>query len=238
MISDNGDFITIIRLSKEDFKFLPLRIVAVDGSFHEVYISGRKLSYIVISSVISRLDGKRFTIESIDVKDELYEYESPEEEMRKMEYDVANSLDYDIIFLDRLLSLDEEKGMKIPKNSIGIVKDFDYTVRNKLNNLENPPWLVVKDDKTGYFKLLQHSWVFLVNKAIKMDWEDLLKLLTIFGNEPIPEALGYNYLLYLADKASKYYRDVMASTLDLFQFHDLARYRDFRSFIERIRRHA
>ncbi|MCY0860014.1 MAG: DUF4230 domain-containing protein [Sulfolobaceae archaeon] len=236
MTKDNGDFITVIRLSRENFKLPALRVVAIDGSFHQVFLPGGKISYIVVASVRATINGEKFSVDAIDVKDEICECESPEEEMRRLEYDVANTYEYDLILMDRLFSMDREKGLKIPKNSIGIVKDFDILLRNELDKIQEAPWIAVKDEKIGYFKLLDQGYVFLINKEVQMSWDDILKVLVILGYEPIPEALGYNYLLYLADKAAKYYRDIASLTLDTIRSQNFIRYRDFRSFVERIRR--
>ncbi|TRM79879.1 hypothetical protein DJ522_09165 [Sulfolobus sp. F3] len=65
--------------------------------------------------------------------------------------------------------------------------------------------------------------------------EKLLSILYIFGKEPVPEALGYNYPLFLADKLVKYYRNKISNSFKLLELEDNIRYREFRSLMEKLR---
>lgn len=223
---------TFIKLdSNIDYSF-KLTLSAIDGSLHEIPTAEGIVSYVIAGVVNFTLNKNKLAFSSYNITDNIYE-DSGEELMRKMEYDLANSLNSDIILMDRKLSMDKEKNMKIPNNTIGIVKDFDPKIRSELNYNEYP-WLLVKEENkdiiSGYFKLNKYSWVFYFESNI-IDPEKILMLLNICGEYPIPEALGYNYPLFLADKLVKYYRNKMKKAIDISK-GKLLEYREFRSIME------
>jgi hypothetical protein len=63
----------------------------------------------------------------------------------------------------------------------------------------------------------------------------VLRILRQMGGEPIPEALGYNYPLFLADKLAKLRRDRFKRTMDFLLTRGRVRYRDFRRIVESAR---
>ena len=223
---------TFIKLdSNIDYSF-KLTLSAIDGSLHEIPTAEGTVSYVIAGAVNFTLNKHKLAFNSYNITDNIYEG-SGEEFMRRMEYDLANSLNSDIILMDRKLSMDKEKNMKIPNNTIGIVKDFDPKIRSELNYNEYP-WLLVKEENkdiiSGYFKLNKYSWVFYFESNI-IDPKKILTLLSICGEYPIPEALGYNYPLFLADKLVKYYRNKMEKAMDITK-GKLLEYREFRSIME------
>ncbi|MEM0016418.1 MAG: DNA double-strand break repair nuclease NurA [Saccharolobus sp.] len=242
--NDSGDFNTIVSLRgvKNYFLSKDLAFIAVDGSFSEAITDEGSLSYIVIGIVkgIIFKDG-RYAIDGIEVKDEICKC-SAEERMRELEYNVLEKYYniVDIIFLDRKLSYDSSLNISIPQNSIGIVKDFDADIRSRLRLISDTPWLIIKEKRekviSAYYKLFPQSWVFYIESYIfTEDLEKLLFLLYALGKEPISEALGYNYPLFLADKLAKYYRNRMSNLMNMIQRHSNIRYREFRSWVERLR---
>ncbi|AAK40791.1 conserved hypothetical protein [Sulfolobus islandicus Y.G.57.14] len=239
---DSGDFSTIVRLRSNKNYFLnrELTFAAIDGTFSDIILEGEKGGYIVIGIIKGRIfKDFKFTIEDISVDDELCICEA-EKRMRELEYYNIKENEVDLIFFDRKLSFDKSLGISVPKNSIGIVKDFDIVKRENLNNVENPPWLVIneKHDETiyGYFKLFPSSWVFYIESQVFVENpEELLSLIYNLGREPIPEALGYNYPLFLADKLVKYYRNKLSKFINVTSLQSNIRYREFRSWIERLR---
>ncbi|QPG50765.1 DNA double-strand break repair nuclease NurA [Saccharolobus solfataricus] len=239
---DSGDFSTIVRLRSNKNYFLnrELTFAAIDGSFSDVILEGEKGAYIVIGIIKGKIfKDFKFTIDGISVKDELCICEA-EKRMRELEYSSLKENEVDLIFFDRKLSFDKSLGILVPKNSIGIVKDFDIVKRERLNKVENPPWLVIEEDNgdtiSGYFKLFPSSWVFYIESQVLVnDYEELLYLIYNLGMEPIPEALGYNYPLFLADKLVKYYRNKLSKFINTASLQSNIRYREFRSWIERLR---
>ncbi|MEW9491930.1 MAG: DNA double-strand break repair nuclease NurA [Candidatus Aramenus sulfurataquae] len=213
-----------------------LSLAAVDGSLHEVYTREGVLSYVVGARVDFTLEGERLKFSSYDVKDDLVEGQG-DEAMRRLEYELANSSNAEVVLMDRKLTMDAEKGYSVPKRAIGIVKDFDPKVRAQLDDTFNEyPWLLVEKEgelTTGYFKLNRVSWVFRVETNFKNS-EEVLSLLYVCGNYPIPEALGYNYPLFVADKVVKLFRNRMQRAVELGVGKTL-KYREFRSLIEQHR---
>jgi hypothetical protein len=223
---------TFIKLDSNISYSFKLTLSAIDGSLHEIPTAEGTISYVIAGTVNFTINKGKLIFNNYSIIDNVYEG-SGEEFMRKMEYDLANSLNSDIILMDRKISMDKEKNMKIPKNTIGIVKDFDPKIRSKLNYNEYP-WLLVNKENSdilsGYFKLNKYSWTFYFESNI-IEPEKILQLLYICGEYPIPEALGYNYPLFLADKLVKYYRNKMEKAVDISK-GKLLEYREFRSIIE------
>ncbi|MEM4001727.1 MAG: nuclease, partial [Saccharolobus sp.] len=160
---DSGDFSTIVRLRSNKNYFLngELTFAAIDGTFSDIILEGEKGAYIVIGLIKGRIfKDFKFTIDDISVNDELCVCEA-EKRMRELEYSSIKENEVDLIFFDRKLSFDKSLGISVPKNSIGIVKDFDIVKRESLNKVENPPWLVITekhgDAIYGYFKLFPSS---------------------------------------------------------------------------------
>ncbi|QGA54741.1 nuclease [Sulfolobus sp. E5-1-F] len=239
---DSGDFSTIVRLRSDKNYFLnrELTFAAIDGTFSDIILEGNKGAYIVIGIVKGRIfKDFKFTIEDISVNDELCICEA-EKRMRELEYSSMKENEVDLIFFDRKLSFDKSLGISVPKNSIGIVKDFDIVKRETLNKIENPPWLIITEKHGdmiyGYFKLFPFSWVFYIESQVFVEnQEELLYLIYNLAKESIPESLGYNYPLFLADKLVKYYRNKLSKLLTLNSLQSNIRYREFRSWIERLR---
>ncbi|AHC50924.1 hypothetical protein SUSAZ_02225 [Sulfolobus acidocaldarius SUSAZ] len=219
---DNGDSATVLYTTFGKNNWCGT-YKAIDGSFHTV----ANLSYIVVGIVKGEICGNEYNVKEISYKDNICEDCNPEDVMRKMEYDEAQKLDVDLIFLDRKLTFDKFTG----KNIISIAKD----PANVPNINHETPWLVSSYERDGirggYFKLFSFSWVFLVEVTVDWSWQNILSLLYVLGKEPIPEALGYNYILFLVDKVAKYYRDKGSKALNLIA-HNYNNYREFRSFIE------
>ncbi len=208
-----------------------MKISAIDGSLHEINTEQGIISFVIAGAVnFTFNEGKLNYINSI-IETRLCNNKG-EEIMRELEYELANKIEADVIFMDRKFSMDEKLGMKIPKNAIGIIKDFD---RENVNVTEEPPWIIFDKEEfyTGYFKIT--NWIF--KYETNLDNLDLLACLIYdLSLEPIPEALGYNYPLFLADKLVKYYRDKYAKVLDFTSNKELSRYRDFRRIVEHVRR--
>lgn len=208
-----------------------IRLAAIDGSLHEVKLTDVNLAYVVVGAVFLRLTDDGIFYEGSKVVESVKENEKGDELMRRMEYELANSIsrEVDIIFMDRKLSMDKERGIAIPRNTVGIIKDFD---RSKISLDEEKPWLMIeKQDEfiTGYFKVF--NWIFMFETNIN-DIKYVSYILYRLALEPIPEALGYNYALFLADKLVKYYRDKYVKTLDFIANKKISRYRSFRRIVE------
>ncbi|WP_338600783.1 DNA double-strand break repair nuclease NurA [Sulfolobus tengchongensis] len=239
---DSGDFSTIIRLRSEKNYFLnqELTFAAIDGSFSDIFFEDSKGSYVVIGIIKGKIYSNfKFNIENIVVKDEICMCDG-ERRMRELEYMALDTNNVDLIFFDRKLSLDKSLGISVPQNSIGIVKDFDLSIRERLNSIPNPPWLIISKRDNGiiygYFKLFPSSWVFYIESQVFTEnLEELLFLIYNLGKEPIPEALGYNYPLFLADKLVKYYRNKLNKLVSTTSLQSNVRYREFRSWIEKLR---
>ncbi|MCG3107977.1 hypothetical protein L3N51_00252 [Metallosphaera sp. J1] len=224
-------------MSGENNYVFDMEISAVDGSLHDFFTEEGKKSYVVVATVFFRLKGSRLVYLGSRIK-EAVSNEDGEEVMRRMEYEEANSLS-GLLLMDRKITMDMSLGLSIPHAVIGIVKDFDQKERSSLN-IPNPPWLLMSQLQgpvsTGYIKLATHGWTFRVETNLKWDPERILALLYAMSREPIPEAFGYNYPLFLADKMAKFYRDRAKRTLDFLYTKELVRYRTFRSIVEGKRR--
>ena len=229
-MSDNGVLTTIITLSEVKNKQYSFK--AIDGSFYDLRTREGEVGYITLGIVKGRVIGQDFIIDEILHEEKFCEKCNPEEEMRKMEYEEAmKSDDVDIVFMDRKLSFDK---IPVPNNVIAIVKD-----PQNVEDVEGKePWLkeayVIDGIRGAYFKLFNFSWVFLLETTSSLPWDEILSILYTLGREPIPEALGYNYPLFLADKVAKYYRDKGSRVINILKIN--ASYRAFRSIIERNRK--
>lgn len=215
--------------SKNDLTFT---FTAIDGSMHEILYQDGNVGYIVIGKVIGEVSEGKILIRKIDYTEELCENCNVEERMKVLEYEEADKSDSDIIFLDRMISKD---GYVNKNNVIAIIKDPS----KRINIEAKTPWLVpIYEGKVrgAYFKIFPFSWVFLVETTFEKGWNEILSILYMLSQEPIPEALGYNYPLFLADKVAKFYRDKMIKGLDLVVSKFPQKYRQFRSKIERNRR--
>jgi len=233
VIKDKGVLTTIITLS-EVIKNKQFTFKAIDGSFHEVKTREGSFAYITLGIVKGKILNSSFTIDELSYKEKLCENCNTEEIMREMEYEEAlnSEKDVDLVFMDRKLSYDK---FNLPVNIIAIVKDPQVV---DLDIEKSEPWLVEVYNKGkirgAYFKLFNFSWIFLVETSSNLPWEEILAILYILGREPIPEALGYNYPLFLADKVAKYYRDKESRILNFVTRNST--YRSFRSLIEKNRR--
>ncbi|BFH73174.1 DNA double-strand break repair nuclease NurA [Sulfurisphaera javensis] len=205
---------------------------AIDGSFHEVQYTHGNVAYIVVSKVDGEVVSNKILISKISYEEKICEDCKPEEEMRKMEYEQADKSSSEILFLDRKISMDEYER----ENVIAIIKDPSERIEMDYET----PWLVPVYTKGkirgAYFKLFPFSWVFLIETTLNKNWDEILSVLFTLGKEPIPEALGYNYPLFLADKVAKYYRDKYIKTLDFIISKFPQKYRQFRGIIEKNRR--
>ncbi|MEM1621596.1 MAG: DNA double-strand break repair nuclease NurA [Metallosphaera sp.] len=236
VISDSGVSSTVVRLREGSNYVFDLEISAVDGSLHDFFTEEGEKTYVVVATVFFRLRGSRLEYLGSRVK-EIVSDGNGEDLMRTMEYEEANSLN-GLILMDRKITMDMDLGLSIPRSVIGIVKDFDQRERNNLD-IPNPPWLIISQDgpiRKGYVKLANHGWIFRVETNVDWNSEDVLSLLYAMSREPIPEALGYNYPIFLADKMAKFYRDRAKRTLDFLTSKELVRYRTFRSLVEGRRR--
>lgn len=229
-MSSNGVFTTIINLKKGKYEW-SFSFSAIDGSLHEIKLYSGNISYIIVAVVEGRVDKDGFSISRINYREKLCEDCKPEDEMRKMEYDEAMKETTDIVFLDRKISTD---GF-YKDNVIAVIKDPSERVEV---DAETPWILPIKEDKvkSAYFKLYPFSWVFLVETTLNKEWKEILSILQALGREPVPEALGYNYPLYLADKVAKFYRDKKMKELDFVISKFPQRYRQFRSIVEKNRK--
>ncbi|WP_240931153.1 DNA double-strand break repair nuclease NurA [Acidianus sulfidivorans] len=232
---------TIIRLNDINKYPFNIRVAAIDGSLHEINIENSKLSYVIAGAVflrVSSICNNPIIYENSLIVEEVKENVNGEELMRKLEYEIANEVanKVDLVFMDRKLSMDLDLGLNIPKNTIGIVKDFD---RSKVINIESDlPWLVIDrkegDLTIGYFKFF--NWIFMFQTNLD-NINFVFNVLYRLALEPVPEALGYNYPLFLADKLVKYYRDQYAKTLDFIANKKLSKYRNFRRIVENGRKY-
>ncbi|BCU68568.1 hypothetical protein HS7_20050 [Sulfolobales archaeon HS-7] len=236
MSEKNTDVIKFIRDRKT---INSLSFSAIDGSFlTEEYIDSR-ICYITVGIVRGRVVENTFEINKVAYDVNVMECSSEDEEMTKMEYKQMTNETSDIIFMDRKLSFDIKRGI-VPSNKVvGIVKDFRTSVffqndRIYLSNIANAPWITSQTTyegiKTGFFRLTDITWVFMYQNMTDLEPSQLLYLLSVLGNEPVPEALGYNYPLFLADKIAKYY--LKEGKAILKRENDKIRYRDFRSAVE------
>ncbi|BCU70771.1 DNA double-strand break repair nuclease NurA [Stygiolobus caldivivus] len=232
MINDNGVLTTVITLPGIQNKQYSFK--AIDGSFHELKTREGDSGYITLGIVKGKILDSAFVIDEINYDEAICVKCSPEEAMREMEYEEARKSrnEVDIILMDRKLSYDN---LDVPDNVIAIVKDPSVV---NVNVDKEEPWLIEAYSKGkirgAYFKLVNISWVFLVETPSNLPWSEILYILYVLGTEPIPEALGYNYPLYLADKVAKYYRDKGSRILNFLNKNPS--YRAFRSLMERNRR--
>ncbi|AWR99579.1 DNA double-strand break repair nuclease NurA [Metallosphaera hakonensis] len=235
VINESGVSSTTVRLKTENNYVFDLELAAVDGSLHEFFTDFGQMTYIVVSSVFFSLCEGKLEYRGSRIKEAIVEGKG-EEVMRRMEYEEASSLNM-LVLMDRKITMDLTLGMKIPPSTIAIVKDFDQMERKKVDQ-PDAPWLMLTEGspRTGYVKLSNQGWVFRLETNLNMSPEQLLALLYSMSREPIPEALGYNYPLFLADKMAKYYRDKSKKALDFLSTKELSRYRTFRSLVEGRRR--
>lgn len=178
-----------------------------------------------------RLSNNEIIYEGNKVVEKIEGNTKGDELMRKMEYDLANELSdkVDLIFMDRKLTMDKELGILFRGNIIGIIKDFD---RSKINVEINKPWMMIEaqgEITTGYFKFF--NWIFRFETTLS-DIDYIFNVMYSLAFKPTPEALGYNYALFLADKLVKYYRDKYAKTLDFIASKKIGKYRNFRRIVE------
>lgn len=210
-----------------------MKISAIDGSLHEIKSDEGIVSFVIAGAVNFTFYEKKLNYVNSVIETKLCN-DKGEEIMRRLEYELANKTEADVILMDRKFSMDKKLGMKIPKNSIGIIKDFD---RGNINITDEPPWITFdKEDEelyAGYFKIT--NWIFKYETNLG-NLDLLACLIYNLSLDPIPEALGYNYPLFLADKLVKYYRDKYAKVLDFTNNKELSRYRDFRRIVEHVRR--
>ncbi|ARM76087.1 DNA double-strand break repair nuclease NurA [Acidianus manzaensis] len=235
VISDRGVSSTIITLNDINKCAFNIRVAAIDGSLHEVNYENSKLSYVIAGAVFLRISDKSISYEESLISEDIEENINGEELMRKMEYKLANEINnVDLIFMDRKLSMDRSLGFNIPAKVIGIVKDFD---RSKINVTLDSPWLTIESKEDcitiGYFRFF--NWIFMYQTNLD-DLNYVFNILYRLAFEPIPEALGYNYPLFLADKLAKYYRNQNVKALDFIANKKLSRYRNFRRIVENGRR--
>lgn len=211
-----------------------LSFSAIDGTFHEIFTEEGVRSFVVVGIVKGKVKSSSLDIEEIEISKGIYEG-SGENAMRVAEYEEARKAKSDIVLMDRKISFDTSLGIIPPKRYLGIVKDFDPNTRKELQANDHTPWIKSESKselRQGYFRLYPYSWVFMFETNI-LDDSTLLKVLTIMGNVPVPEALGYNYPLFLADKLVKYYRDKEYRGIELLL--SPSRYRDFRGLVEHLR---
>ncbi|AEB94234.1 DNA double-strand break repair nuclease NurA [Metallosphaera cuprina] len=235
VISESGVSNTIVRLTSESNYVFDLELAAIDGSLHDFYTEEGQKSYVVTSTVFFKLERGKMIYKGSEVKEFIFDGKG-ENHMRKAEYDEANSLQT-LILMDRKLSMDLSFNMNLPRNVIAITKDFDERERRKLD-IGNAPWIILDNEypRTGYIRLTDKGWVFRIETTLSYKAEYILNLLYVMSREPIPEALGYNYPLFLADKLAKLYRDRAKRALDFIAQKELTRYRTFRSLVENRRR--
>ncbi|QKQ99759.1 DNA double-strand break repair nuclease NurA [Metallosphaera tengchongensis] len=233
VISESGVSNTVVRLENEN-NYIFDKVAAVDGSLHEFYTEEGLSSYVNACVVFFDLKGNLIRYLGSKVREMIVNGKG-EEAMRRIEYEEANSIsDTSVIFMDRKLTMDVSLGLKVPDSVIAIVKDFDQLERRKLTNIPKAPWLILDEGeiRQGYVKLKEGGWVFRLETNVRWDKEKILALLYLLSREPIPEALGYNYPLYLVDKMAKFYRDRAKRALDFLSNKQLIRYRSFRSLVE------
>lgn len=232
----------VIRLtnSEDSRKFT---FSAIDGSFYCAEDFSEKFCYVVAVSVEGEVYGKSFRIKEFRVKDELRSTGDEDEDMGKMEYELANSSSADIVLMDRLISFDIPHGLSARRNTLAITKDYrgfneGNLTRRDLSSVLSTPWILpLKEEgnlKRGFFRLVEVAYPFYYESNLDWSERDILIFLLSMGQQPIPEALGYNYPLFLADKACKYYRKLNMKKVDISRKE--TRYRDLRSIIEGKRR--
>ncbi|EHP68531.1 hypothetical protein MetMK1DRAFT_00029700 [Metallosphaera yellowstonensis MK1] len=235
VISDRGVSSTVVRLYPEDNYVFDIRVAAVDGSLHEFITEDGNYSYVNVSAVIFRLTSS-LIYQGGHVKEFIVQGPG-EEAMRQIEYEEARNLRSEmedvIILMDRKISMDRELGIEIPRNIIGIVKDFDQRERSILDE-SGAPWIVLSGNglRTGFVRFSDGGWVFRIETDLNYEQRQLLALLYRMAREPIPEAINYNYPLFLADKMAKFYRDRARRGLDFLSSKKFLKYRDFRRIVE------
>jgi NurA domain. len=210
-----------------------MKFAALDGSLHNVKTDEGDISYVVVAVIYGNLWDGGFKVTGMKTVDGTFRG-SGEEEMRRMEYFQAAQEQVDLILMDRMLSMDVELGL--PENVVAIVKDFPG--RDKLNQNVEVPWLILEEGRVpqrGYFKLRRTSWIFMTEWTKGLAPGQVLRILRQMSGEPIPEALGYNYPLFLADKLAKLRRDRFKRTMDFLLTRGRVRYRDFRRIVESAR---
>ncbi len=220
--------------SKHDNNF-SLKFSAIDGTFHEIFTEEGIKTFIVVGEVQGELNGNTITITGINLARQISENKG-EDVMRIAEYEQARKSHADVVLMDRKVSFDMTFKVIPPERFIAVVKDFDPIKRRSLQEDVKAPWIKVENntDKltSGFFRLFPNSWVFMFETNVYS--EDILDILISLGRVPIPESLGYNYPLFLADKLVKYYRDKEYKGIELEL--SPSRYRDFRGEVEHLRR--
>jgi len=215
---------------------------AVDGSYYSVITLEGKECYVVVGLVRGKVDNSRFEISSVDYVEVMEPCEDEEESMAQLEYSVAYSEKADLILMDRMFTYDQGRGLSPPPNSLGIVKDFrgsGENYRRELTALGGTPWITqefqVRGVNRGFFRLCEVCLPFMYERVKDLSPGETLKLLTIMGMEPVQEALGYNYPLFLADKVAKHFRWRGKRLLDFISAQRRS-YREFRNSVEELRR--
>jgi len=225
---------TLVKINLKLDNNFSLRFSAIDGTFHEIFTEDGIRSFVVVGEVMGRIEGSHLILDGIKVNSEVYECRG-EEAMRKAEYEQARSSDADVVFMDRKVSFDSSFNVETPQRFFAIVKDFDPLKRKEMQEDPNAPWIKVENEgkfTSGFFRLFPFSWVFMFETNVYS--REILDVLLLMGNVPIPEALGYNYPLFLADKLVKYYRDKEYRGIEMRM--SPSRYRDFRGEVEHLRR--
>ncbi|BBD72868.1 hypothetical protein HS1genome_1257 [Sulfodiicoccus acidiphilus] len=209
-----------------------MSFAALDGSLHTVKTDEGELSYVVVAIVYGQVDNKGFRLTGLSSVDSMFQGNG-EDAMRRMEYAQASLEQVDLVLMDRMLSRDAQLGL--PANAIAVVKDFPGRERFLGREV---PWMV-EDPTTAprraFFKLRKSSWIFMTEWTKQLSAGQVFRLLRVMGNEPVPEALGYNYPLFLADKLAKFKRDKFKRTMDFLLTRRQVRYRDFRRIVESAR---
>lgn len=226
---------TLIEVNSKHDNNFSLKFSAIDGTFHEIYTEEGIKTFVVVGEVQGELKGNTISISGIDIMRRISEGKG-EDAMRLAEYEQARKSHADLVFMDRKVSFDMVFKVDLPERFLAIVKDFDPAKRKSLQEDTKAPWVKVENDDgkltSGFFRLLPNSWVFMFETNVYSN--DILDTLVSLGSIPIPEALGYNYPLFLADKLVKYYRDKEYKGIEL-QLSP-SRYRDFRGEVEHLRR--
>jgi hypothetical protein len=218
---------TLVRPLFDNAKEVKYEFAAIDGTL--VDVPGQR-PLIIVGVVKGYQEGFRTRIEEIYFKtEECYSCE-PSAYMEELEVSVANSRKEEVVFIDG--SLEYKKDVK--RNVIAVSKDFEG--KDEFANYAKPPFLIPLDSdiRSAVFQFVGGTGPFLVEVNYDAPWDEIVRLIYVTSFHPIPEALGYVYPLYIADKAVKFERNKLLPLYEYRAMHSLS-YRFMRSNVERRR---
>lgn len=215
---------TLIRPRGEGIKY---EFAAIDGTI----VQEPGVDPLVIIAVVKGVqEGLRTTIYGFQFHYETCYSCEPAKLMEELEFSLAEDRGEEVVFLDRSI----ETRRELKREVIAVAKDF--MGKEAFVGYSDPPYLVPLDAdvRSAVFQFYPGTGPFLVQTNSDLPWINVAEILFVTSHHPVPEALGYVYPLYLADKAVKYEWGKVDPAMRYFSMHSKS-YRAMRSVIERRR---